>query len=317
MMLVLYGPTTTGKTDLAIALAKKFNGELISADSRQVYKGLDIGSGKVNLTDSVEKHEEYWIVNGIKIRGFDIADPGAQFTAADFIKFANNSIVQINKLSKLPIVVGGTGFYIKALVEGIKSFGIPPNWELRQKLEELSVADLYKKLLDANEARAKSMNESDKQNPRRLIRAIEIAPYDQKSTEKIAGKLSNYPSPNYLLIGLNAPNKNLYEKVDEWLNKRLKLGLIQEIEGLLSTGVDPNWLISLGLEYKWITKLVLGQMSTERALAGLGGDIHALIRRQKTFFKQFTDIEILDITQINWQHKLEKSVNSWYTQKNA
>src|SRR3990167_10582331 len=123
-VLIIYGPTQTGKTDLALQLAKKYNGELISADSRQVYKGLDIGSGKVGFSDVISKHHGYWTVNGVRINGFDLADPGQQFSAADFLKLANSSISRITKLKKLPIIVGGTGFYIKALLDGIGSIGI-------------------------------------------------------------------------------------------------------------------------------------------------------------------------------------------------
>jgi len=127
MMLAIYGPTVTGKTNLAIKLAHKFNGELISADSRQVYKRLNIGTGKVSFESKIEKHDKYWVVDGVKINGFDSVKPGEQFTAADFVKFANNSIIKIIKLNKLPIIVGGTGFYIKALIEGIDTLGIPAN----------------------------------------------------------------------------------------------------------------------------------------------------------------------------------------------
>src|SRR3989344_7716217 len=146
-ILVIYGPTTTGKTDLALKLAKKFNGELISADSRQVYKDLDIGTGKISSKSNVIKHKGYWVVDGVKINGFDLVEPGDQFTAADFLKFANSLIIRIIKESKLPIIVGGTGFYIKSSLEGIPSIGISANQKLRSKLEKLSAGELYQKLL--------------------------------------------------------------------------------------------------------------------------------------------------------------------------
>jgi len=160
-ILVIYGPTATGKTALGIHLAQKFNGELISADSRQVYKGLDIGSGKVSFDSKVEKHKGYWIVDGVKIHGFDLVNPpihkpdsqsyskpGSEepFSVADFLKFASDTMIQIMKSKKIPIIVGGTGFYIKALTSGIESIGIAQDRKLRQKLEKLSVGDLYQKL---------------------------------------------------------------------------------------------------------------------------------------------------------------------------
>src|SRR3990167_9715275 len=116
MMLAIYGPTATGKTDLGITLAKKFNGEIISADSRQIYSGLDIGTGKVNFKSKVEKQKGYWIVDQVKINGFDLAEPGDNFSVADFLEFANDTMIRITGTNKLPIFVGGTGFYIKALI---------------------------------------------------------------------------------------------------------------------------------------------------------------------------------------------------------
>ena len=311
MMLVLYGPTVTGKTNLAINLAKKFNAQLISADSRQIYRGLDIGTGKISPNSKVIKHEGNWIVNGINIYGFDLANPEQKFSVADFIKFSDHTIKQIIKSKHTPIVVGGTGFYIKSLLEGINSIGILPNKKLRKKLEELSAIDLYQKLHELNPRRALSMNQSDRANPRRLIRAIEIAVYknNQLSSNHPTIQPSNYLS-NYLIIGLTAPNEFLYKRADAWLNERLEMGMVNEVKSLIEEGVDPNWLESLGLEYRWITKFILGQIIFDEAFQRLKGDIHDFIRRQKTFFKQFDNIMLYDISQKNWQNELEKMVLS-------
>ena len=246
-MLVIYGPTATGKTALAIELAKKHNGEIISADSRQVYKGLDIGTGKVSFDSKVEKHEGYWIVDGVKIHGFDLVNPGQRFSVADFLTFANSSIVQTIKLNKLPIIVGGTGFYIKALIKGIGLIGIPLNPELSKQLEKLSTTDLYQKLLEINPKRAKAMNESDRANPRRLVRAIEIA-LANKKLETRNQKLATRPySLDTFIVGLIAPNDYLYTKVDQWLNERLSHGMIDEVKSLLDQKVKPQWLYYLFL----------------------------------------------------------------------
>src|SRR3989344_3740874 len=196
IMLVIYGPTASGKTDLAIKLARKFNGEIISADSRQVYKGLDIGTGKVSFDSKVEKHKGFWIVDDVKVYGFDLVKAGEQFTAADFIKCASTSLIRISEVKKLPIIVGGTGFYIKALIDGIGSVGVTSDPELRARLEKLSVIELYQKLLEVNPTRARSMNQSDRANPRRLIRAIEIALLSQKSEVKSQkSETTHYPLP--------------------------------------------------------------------------------------------------------------------------
>lgn len=308
-MLVIYGPTATGKTALSISLAKKLNGEIISADSRQVYKGLDIGTGKVSFDSKVEKHEGYWIVDGAKIHGFDLVDPEENFSAADFLKFASKTIAQITHTNKLPIVVGGTGFYIKALTSGIDSFGIPQNQKLRKKLEKLSPDELYQKLNEMDWRRAKSMNESDRANPRRLIRAIEIASYNIKP------KTTGHVTGNFLLIGLTAPNKFLYTRVDAWVKDHLKHAMVEETEKLLKSGVDPRWLDQLGLYYRWLTKLVLGELPRAEAIERLTFDGHNFIRRQKTWFLKFKGIKLFDISQPDWQHKLEKTVKDWYHTK--
>ena len=312
MMLVIYGPTQTGKTNLALQLARKFQGELISADSRQVYKGLDIGSGKVGISDVVSKHHGYWMVNGVRINGFDLTDPGQQFSAADFLEFAHTTMTQIIRAKKTPIVVGGTGFYIKALIDGISTIGYPRNEDLRQKLDRLPVDRLYRKLKRLDSKRAESMNESDQANPRRLIRAIEIALSNQKA------KTTHYqlPTTNYLIIGLTVPNEYLYKKADKWLNDRIDHGLIKEIKTLLETGVDSQWLENLGLEYRWITKYLLGENSYEESLIRLKGDIHSFIRRQKTWFKKFKGIRLFDISGKNYQAPIEKTVSLWYTREN-
>ncbi len=315
MMLAIYGPTVTGKTDLAISLAQKLNGELISADSRQVYRGLDIGTGKVGFNRQAEKYKEYWLVDDIKIRGFDLVEPGANFSVADFIQFANSSIVQITKSKKLPIIVGGTGFYIKALIDGIDSLGIPRNAKLRGKLEKLSIQELFKKLKSLNSQKALLMNESDRKNPRRLIRAIETAFYKKYKATSINFKVNtNYqlPATNYLVICLTAPNGYLYDRADKWLKLRLDHGLVKEVKNLLQQQVSSDWLKSLGLEYRWITSYVLGEIKLDVAKERLRGDIHNFIRRQKTWFKKFKDIKLFDISTYNWQKKLEKRVNLWY-----
>ena len=319
MMLIIYGPTQTGKTDLALQLARKFQGELISADSRQVYKGLDIGSGKVGFSDVVSKHHGYWTVNGVRINGFDLADPGQQFSAADFLKFAHTTMIQIIEAKKIPIVVGGTGFYIKALLDGIGSIGIPADWKLRSGFEKSSRDNLYKHLLLINPKRAKSMNRSDRANPRRLIRAIEVATYKKYQVSSIKNQgNTKYKIPNtkYLILGLTASNEFLYRKADNWLEERIQKGLIDEVKKFLEGGVDSKWLEDLGLEYRWITRYLLGELSYEESLSRLKGDIHSFIRRQKTWFKKIKDVWFFDICNDDYQALIEKTVGLWYTKEN-
>lgn len=317
--LVIYGPTATGKTDLALQLARKFQGELISADSRQVYRGLDIGTGKVSFDSKIEKHEGYWLVNGIKINGFDLVNPGEQFTVADFVKFASTTLFRIDEAGKLPIIVGGTGFYIKALTSGIDSIGIGANYKLRNQLEKLTVPELYQKLLELDFSRAKSMNQSDRANPRRLVRAIEIAQtYLTPGVSQVASKHTPGMSmQNVLVIGLTAPNEFLYNRADKWLEARLEKGLIEEVEALITKGVNQKWLDNLGLEYRWLTRYLKGSMILSQTTERLKGDIHNFIRRQKTWFLKFANIKLLDISDKNWQSQLGKTLKDWYNQKNG
>ncbi len=304
---IIYGPTATGKTALGIDIASKTNGIIISADSRQVYKRLDIGNGKTNFTAKVKKFEGYWIVDGIKILGFDLVDPQTQFSVADFLKFASKSQVQIRKKNKVPIIVGGTAFYIKALISGIGSVGVPPNINLRKKLGKLNKVELLEMLKKTDPQKIAKMNESDRNNPRRLIRAIEIS--KSKTNHKPSKVLMN----NFVLIGLTAPNQFLYKKADDWLKERLENGLENEINNLIESGISVNWLEGLGLEYRWITKYLTGKFNKEIALKRLSGDIHSFIRRQKTWFSKFPSAKLFDITQNNWQKEVEKTISLCYT----
>ncbi|MBI2327304.1 tRNA dimethylallyltransferase [Candidatus Curtissbacteria bacterium] len=353
-VLVIYGPTATGKTDLAISLAKKFNGEIISADSRQVYRGLDIGTGKVSiqkLSDpAIQKFESFWVVDGVRIHGFDLVgspvhEPGLQnyskpgsealvrFSAADFLKFASTTMIRIIEQNKLPIVVGGTGFYIKTLTSGVDTIGIPANPVLRRQLADLSVGELYQKFESIDPNRARSMNRSDRANPRRLIRAIEIAIHKSFTSEESPSTTSTtlstsslraseptsevntsyqLPATSYLLLGLTAPNNFLYQRADWWLDQQLAHGMIEEVQKLLDHKINPIWLDSLGLEYRWLSRYLLRKISFKEAVARLKGDTHSFIRRQKTWFRKFKNIQLFDISKDNWQKELEKKLQLWY-----
>lgn len=306
--LVIYGPTVIGKTGLAIKLAKKYNGEIISADSRQIYRGLDIGTGKVDLKSKVEKQNGYWIVDGVKIYGFDIVNPGMQFSSLEYLKYARAQIVSINKHAKLPIVTGGTGFYIKTLLLGLQTAGFKPDLILRKKLGSLSPEQLIQTLLKINRKKALSMNESDRLNPRRLIRAIEI---EQETQRPETTNLNEPIKADTMLIGLTAPNNYIFNKADNWLEERLNHGLIAEVESL-KREVSSAWLISLGLEYKWATLFLEGKIAKQEMVERLKGDIHDFIRRQKTWFFQLKNIKIFDVTNKLEMESLEKTTRLWY-----
>jgi len=217
-ILVISGPTATGKTQLAFKLAKKFNGELISADSRQVYKGMDIGTGKE------------W--GDVPIWGYDIVEPNQEWSAAHFVKLAEKLIPEIQSRGKLPIVVGGTGLYISNLLNPPETLNIPPDKKLRKELEKLSVAELQDRLKKADSKRFYGMNESDQQNPRRLVRAIEIAILASKGPTFL--KRSDLIRRNdSLYIALIAPIKEIDRRIGDRVRQRIEKGPEEEVCGLV------------------------------------------------------------------------------------
>src|SRR3989344_1440959 len=219
-VLIICGPTAVGKTSLALELAKKFNGELLSADSRQVYKGMDIITGKDLPKD------------GTKIYLTDLVFPNQDFNIAQWRKEALKVIEKLHSENKLPIVVGGTGFYIKALTENIKTINIPQNKNLRKQLKGKTVLELFEILTGINPVKAAQMNQSDKNNPRRLVRAIEVSQSSNKTQD-------NFKNFDYTIIGLTIPKHILFEKIDNRVEERIKQGALKEVEDLLKS--DLSW----------------------------------------------------------------------------
>jgi tRNA dimethylallyltransferase len=302
--IIIYGPTSTGKTSLSLELANKLNGQILSADSRQVYKRLDIGSGKVSLDSKAVKNDGYWIVDGIKIYGFDVCPPGENFTVADYINESKIFLENIRTEKKVTLIVGGTGLYINLLLNGLDSYGVPVNNQLRKSLEGLSVEKLSARLKKIDPQKLASLNQSDRRNPRRLIRAIELS----SSTVRERGLKPLLTNPN--IVGLTARNEFLYKRSDAWLKKRLENGLLGEINGLLKSGVSPKWLEDLGLEYRWLTQYLTGKLSYDQAINGLMGDTHDFIRRQKTWFSKFKGITLYDIEDKNYKKQIGKDL--WF-----
>ena len=177
-VLIIVGPTGSGKTKLALKIAKDLDGEIVSCDSRQVYRGLDIGTGKdipKGLSPDNTKQGAKYMINGVNVWGYDLVEPKDNFSVSDYVSSVIPIIDDIGSRGRLPIVVGGTGLYVKGLVDGIETSNISVNEKLRENLESREVGELYDHLAKINPLKAASMNSSDKQNPRRLIRAIEIA----------------------------------------------------------------------------------------------------------------------------------------------
>lgn len=313
-ILVICGPTAVGKTDLALHLAHEFEGVLIAADSRQVYRGLDIGSGKYSPKDSFKKFSGKWLLKDVWIHGYDLAEPNKRFTAADFAKFFWKTVNKIWKRGKLPILVGGTGFYIMAALKGFETLGIPPNPKLRQRLGRLSTEKLFNQLLEVDKRKAEVLSPTEAKNPRRLIRAIEVAKF-KKSYSKI---VSTYPyinmeEANALKIGLTCPREILYQKIDRRVDERINMGMIEEVKKLLAVEVSNQRLKALGLEYRYLTELVLGEITRAEAISKLKFAIHDAARRQLTWFRREKDIIWFDITDRNFYQKVEKLSEKWYS----
>lgn len=286
-LLVILGPTATGKTDLALNLAKKFNGEIVSCDSRQVYRGLDIGSGKLP-SRRWKKHRGFWEIDGVNVWMYDVVDPSNQYSVFNYVQDANKVINEIQKRKKLPIIVGGSGLYLRALLEGLTNLSIPVNKKLRQQLEKLSLVDLQKKLQQSDPERWKKMNNSDRQNPRRLIRAVELVGLKPNFAKAL--------SFDALKIGLTAPRDVLYKRADRKVLARIKQGMIEETIKLHKKGLSFRRMRQLGLEYGVLADYLNGKIKdTNELIKIMQGKIHGYIRRQLTWFAKEKDVHWFNI----------------------
>jgi tRNA dimethylallyltransferase len=269
-LIAILGPTASGKSSLAVKIAKEFGGEVISVDSRQVYKGMDIGTGKV-------KREE---MEGIPHYLLDVASPKRKFTVAQFQKLAKKAIEKIFKKKKIPILCGGTGFYLWALTQQVKIPKVKPDWKLRKNLEKKSTKELFEILKKLDPERAKTI---EKDNKRRLIRAIEIA----KKLGKVPSlKTEPLPYP-ILFLGVKKTKEELKKLIKKRLLKRLKEGMIEEVKKLKKSGISWKRLEEFGLEYEWIAKYLQGKVSYKEMVEKLQKDIENFAKRQMTYFKKY------------------------------
>lgn len=281
-LIVICGPTATGKTKFGFQLAKEFNGILISADSRQVYKHMDIGTGKGNE----------------KVLGYDLVNPNEEFSVSAYVDFAQKTIENIYKENKLPILVGGTGLYIKAITDGIETAHVPPDEKLREELAKKSVDELFKLLEEVSYKKAILMNESDRKNPRRLVRAIEIANSNLKS------KISK-PDYDILFVGLTAPLFELKERIEKRVAERIKMGFQEEIEFLKKNGFwEGAPQSTLGYrEWPDINKWKLEEFK--------------YVKRQMTWFKKDSRIKWFNVNDSVYKNEVENWVRKWYSQSDA
>lgn len=277
-VVVIVGPTASGKSALGVELARRFNGEVISADSRQVYKGLDIGTGKITKRE----------MKGVPHHLLDIASPKKTVSAGDFTRLARKAIIDIGKRGKLPIVVGGTGFYIDALTGRISLPAVAPNAKLRAQLSKRTAAQLFSILKRADPKRARMMDTpSERNNKVRLIRAIEIAKSGSKAHD-------TKPEYDILWIGVQPKGTVLRAKITKRLKDRIKAGMITEAIVLHKKGLSFKRMKELGLEYRSLARFLLGEISQADMRKELESDIWRYARKQIGYWKRNKDIEWFD-----------------------
>ncbi len=295
-VLIISGPTATGKTKFGLEIAKQFDGEIVSADSRQVYIGKNIIHGKdlpvtVNCQSSIVnwrgRRLKYYVVDGVRVWLYDVVNPGEDFSVAFWKECADLVIADIVSRNKLPIIVGGSGLYIKSLTQNLSQVSVPRNEKLRDQLLNKSVKYLFNYLNRIDSFRAAALNHSDKNNPRRLVRAIELS----LSKEKL------HPSPELkrglsagmagvggevLQIGLIAPRDYLYQLVNHRVSDRIAAGAAAEDANLANSPV-------------------LWQNQE-----------HAIIRHQLTWFKKQPNVTFFDVSAPNWQANATTFIKNWY-----
>ena len=364
-LLIICGPTATGKTALALHLAKKFGGELISADSRQVYRGMDIGTGKdidqkSKIKNQNEKLNPSFTSPLIKGRrggvnkkftvGFrnkdevpiwlvDIVEPDYVFNVGEFKQLAEAVIQDIWQRGKLPIIVGGTGLYVRALLRPWDGIFIPPNASLRQKLDKLTVEELQTELKKNTSEKFESMNHSDRFNPRRLVRAIEVEEWKKQNVHnsplpslilregfpplRLRGGQGALRTDN-LLIGLTAPPDELFHRIDARVDERMKQGVLGEIEKLLKKGYSWEKPAMSGLGYReWEPFFENSEPKSQNSkliseiIERWKLDEKQYAKRQLTWFKKEAGIEWFDVTSSNYQIQVIEMVDKWYNKQNV
>ena len=278
-MITILGPTASGKTPLAAALAQHVGGEIISADSRQVYRRMDIGTGK-DLGDYTLniKHETLKIPYHL----IDICEPGTKYNLFQYQQDFFDAYQAIQGRGAVPILCGGTGLYIEAVLKGYKLSPVPQNQALRDSLEGLPLSELTEMLAELKARTGSVMhNKTDVDSCQRAIRAIEIETYN---LEHPVPRRELPPVPS-LIIGVNIDRELRREKITRRLKARLEEGMIDEVKGLLAEGIPPEDLIYYGLEYKFVTEYITGRLTYDEMFTRLEIAIHQFAKRQMTWFR--------------------------------
>jgi len=275
-LVVIAGTNASGKSDLGVRLAQAVNGEVISADSRQVFKGLDLGSGKIRPDE----------MKGIPHHLLDVAEPDTYFSLAHYQRLAYEAIDDVAARGKRPLLVGGTGLYINAVADGYELEPGEPVSDIRSRVEAMSCEELLEVIKNAD---PDSLGSLDPHNKRRLERAAE---------KVLTGKkLENRANKRYetLVLGVTWPRAELYERIEERLQRRLKENMIGEVEGLRAAGVSDDFLYRLGLEYRYILLYLQGRLTYEKFYEELFKEIRHLAKEQMTWFRKRKDMIWIDM----------------------
>jgi len=272
-LVVILGPTACGKTRRGVALARRFNGEIISADSRQVYRGMDLGTGK-DLAD---------YGNDVAFHLIDIVPAGYKYNLYEYLRDYRAAKADIDSRGKTPLLVGGTGLYIESVLKGIILPEVPVNGNLRARLAGKSLDELTAILASTKRLH----NTTDIDTPARAIRAIEIERYyaDHPGEAENARPKSAAVAPAAVIIGLDIPRDARRASISRRLRARLDEGMLDEVRTLLDSGIDPDDLIYYGLEYKYLTLHLTGRMTYDRMVTELETSIHQFAKRQMTWFR--------------------------------
>lgn len=284
-LVVITGTTASGKSDIGVELAKIFGAEIVSADSRQVFRGLDLGSGKITQEE----------MQGVPHHLLDVADPNEFFSLADFQRLAYEAIDDIHDKNGRPFLVGGTGLYINAIVDGYKLHEGSPDLTMRKEIEAKSLAELIDQL---GRLAPEALNHVDLKNKRRVERAVEKALLGE------SGERDKDPRYETLVIGVTWPREVLYERIGIRLNKRLEIGMIDEVRKLREAGASDEFLYKLGLEYRYILMYLRGEFGPVNDNSGpafkafhdkLFMEIRHLAKEQMTWFRKRNDIHWLNM----------------------
>lgn len=286
-LLAIVGPTAVGKTDISIEIALRFNGEMISGDSMQVYKGMDIGTAKIRDNE----------MRGIKHHLIDYINPDEDFSVAKFQKIVQEKIIEINEQGKLPIIVGGTGLYVKSVTHNYNFSEVIKDEYYRSELEQFvkinGKEELYKKLVEIDPEYAKNLHPN---NVKRVIRSLEI--YHSSGAMPLHNTEENNKSSPYNLrmIGLTMDREELYKRINSRVEKMIELGLVEEVKKLVQSGYSKNLNAMQGIGYKEIIKYLEGEVTLDEAILIIKQNSRRYAKRQLTWFRHMSEVDWFDMS---------------------